>query len=367
MERVQIIGLTGPGKKRPGFKDITFQVPKGSLCGILGVPGSGARSMTRTLAGIEQPASGEIIVFGKPLAKKKKEGKIAFLAQNPAFFSELTLGENATYFAAMAGITDRKKVEAAIQEVGLEKAVDQKTAGVDAPMRLKLSWAEALIQEPELLVIEEPFLGMDPRCRACLDQGLDKMKAAACTMIIGSACFDDRLPWDKVLMVDAGKIIAEGSPETLKAHFAVETLEAVFLKATTEPWREAEALEDSESEAGQEKDNSSFQATAAMPSEAEVSEVLAETEKAEAIPVQQDKGTGISKPEASYKNDRSLRKQQKRRYWLNSRIRLCKAGQRQLVKKRSMQKQQHVTSKKHLHRVASGNTSGKHLHKGGNR
>ena len=213
---------------------MSLRVPAGEVFGILGASGSGKTTVIRLLVGLLKPRSGKVRVLGEAPSPRLAH-RIGYMPQLNALYLELSVQENVDFFARMQGLTGSSRRRAAVEEViglvGLWEQRKDTILRLSGGMRQRVSLAIALVHKPDLLLLDEPTVGLDPELRASFWDHFHKLAAAGTTLIISSHVMDDAAHCHRLGFLRDGRVIAEGSPATLRAATgrADATLEDAFL------------------------------------------------------------------------------------------------------------------------------------------
>ncbi|MGZ8563385.1 MAG: ABC transporter ATP-binding protein [Candidatus Limnocylindria bacterium] len=205
---------------------LSLRVPRGQIYGLLGPNGSGKTTLIRAILGLVEPEEGEVDVLGRRMPEREVLGRIGYMTQAAALYTDLTAEENARFFAAIAGGGD---VAAALAFVELEDRARSVVATLSGGMRTRLSLACAIVHKPELLLLDEPTVGVDPHLRVQLWAGFRSMAAAGTTIIVSSHVMDEAERCDRLGLVNRGRLLAEGSSAELLALAGTDSLEGAFL------------------------------------------------------------------------------------------------------------------------------------------
>ena len=205
---------------------LSLRVPRGQIYGLLGPNGSGKTTLIRSILGLVAPEGGEVEVLGRRMPEREVLGRIGYMTQAAALYTDLTAEENVRFFAAIAGGGD---VAAALAFVELGDRARSVVATLSGGMRTRLSLACAIVHEPELLLLDEPTVGVDPHLRVQLWTGFRKMAAAGTTIIVSSHVMDEAERCDRLGLVNRGRLLAEGSSAELLARAETDSLEGAFL------------------------------------------------------------------------------------------------------------------------------------------
>src|SRR3954466_5558501 len=176
--------------KRRVLGGLSFAVPTGQVTGLLGPSGSGKTTLMRALVGVQQVRSGEVTVLGEPAGSPALRSRVGYVTQSPSVYADLTVRENAHYFASLYG-AGAVAADAAIEAVGLSDAARQLFRDLSGGQQSRASLACALVGQPELLVLDEPTVGLDPLLREELWDQFRGLAAAGTTVIVSSHVMDE--------------------------------------------------------------------------------------------------------------------------------------------------------------------------------
>ena len=223
------VDVTG-ARKRFGpiqaLDGITLRVPRGQVYGLLGPNGSGKTTLIRAILGLVDGVEGEVTLLGTQMPDREVLARIGYMTQAAALYGDLTAEENVRFFARIHGGGD---VEAALRFVELQDRRRAVVATLSGGMRTRLSLACALVHRPEVLLLDEPTVGVDPQLRVQLWNGFRAMAAGGTTIIVSSHVMDEAERCDRLGMIRAGRLLAEGSAPDLLALAGVDRLEDAFL------------------------------------------------------------------------------------------------------------------------------------------
>lgn len=225
--------LTVVKQKNPILRGIDFTVQPGRLVGLIGPSGAGKTTMMRAIVGIQQLSSGNLTVDGVRAGSAALRGRIGYVSQGSAVYDDLTVTQNLAYFAALIG-APRAAVEAAIEQVDLGAQRKQLTATLSGGQRARVSLALALLGEPDVLVLDEPTVGLDPVLRHRLWTLFRGFAAAGKTVLISSHVMDEADRCDDVLLVRDGELLWAKSRKALLVHTKTSSTEAAFLQLVGE-------------------------------------------------------------------------------------------------------------------------------------
>ncbi|TDB76083.1 ABC transporter ATP-binding protein [Micromonospora sp. KC723] len=215
--------------RRRVLHGIGCAVPRGSVTGLLGPSGSGKTTLMRAVVGVQVVGSGSVTVLGQPAGTAALRRRVGYLTQAPSVYADLTVRENARYFSALHG---RRAADAdrAVADVGLAGAAHQLVGTLSGGQRSRASLACALVGEPELIVLDEPTVGQDPVLRADLWARFHALAAAGTTLLVSSHVMDEAARCDRLLLIRQGRLVADDTPDAVRARTGVDDLEEAFLR-----------------------------------------------------------------------------------------------------------------------------------------
>jgi ABC-type multidrug transport system ATPase subunit len=211
----------------------TFSVPRGSVVGLLGPSGCGKTTLMRAVVGVQIVAGGTVTVLGHPAGDRALRRRVGYATQNPAVYADLSVRENLRYFASVLGAR-RGDAERVIDEVGLADARDQAASSLSGGQLHRASLAIALLGEPELLVLDEPTVGLDPVLRGELWELFNELAGRGVTLLISSHVMDEAARCERLLLMREGRLLADDTPDALRAATGTQDLEEAFLHVIQE-------------------------------------------------------------------------------------------------------------------------------------
>ena len=207
---------------------LSFAVPAGQVTGLLGPSGSGKTTLMRAIVGVQQVRSGEVAVLGEPAGSPGLRTRVGYVTQAPSVYADLTVRENARYFASLYGMSARE-ADAALSDVGLTDAAGQLVRDLSGGQQGRVSLACALVGAPEVLVLDEPTVGLDPVLRVELWDRFHALAAVGTTLVVSSHVMDEAGRCDRLLLLRDGELIADSTPARLRADGRSQDLEEAFL------------------------------------------------------------------------------------------------------------------------------------------
>jgi ABC-2 type transport system ATP-binding protein len=214
--------------KRPALHDFSVRIPRGSITGLLGPSGCGKTTLIRCIVGTQLIAAGSVRVLGLPAGSAPLRHRVGYLPQNPTIYDDLRIVDNVRYFASLYGF-DNHAADSAIDRVGL---TDHRTAycgNLSGGQRTRVSLACALVCQPELLVLDEPTVGLDPVLRANLWEQFADLAGAGTTLLVSSHVMDEADHCADLLLMRDGHLVAQTTPTQLREDTGCTSLEDAFL------------------------------------------------------------------------------------------------------------------------------------------
>ena len=207
---------------------VTLDIRPGVITGLLGPSGSGKSTFLRSVVGVQIVAGGDVEVLGLPAGDAELRRRVAYVTQNPSVYGDLTVRQNLDYFARVLG-EDDAAVEESIDLVGLRRQVNQFARTLSGGQRGRASLAGALLGKPDLLVLDEPTVGLDPVLRQDLWRLFRGIADQGKTILISTHVMDEADRCDNLILMREGSIIATGSPAELRARTGVDDIEKAFM------------------------------------------------------------------------------------------------------------------------------------------
>ena len=236
-QRIQLSGVKKSFGPKEVLSAVDLTVNTGEIVGLIGPSGAGKSTAIKVMLGMEKADAGQALVLGQVMPKRKLLGQIGYMAQTDALYENLTALENLRFFGKLKGLGNQqlaKEIEHLATVVELSGALKQRVASFSGGMKRRLSLALALLGQPDLLILDEPTVGIDPALRQKIWAELAKLKAAGTSILITTHVMSEAELTDRVALLFEGKIIATDTPDRLEARYQVVTIEEVFLKAEGE-------------------------------------------------------------------------------------------------------------------------------------
>ena len=225
---VRIEGLRVRRGGRVVLPDVSLTVRKGAVTGLLGPSGSGKTTLIRAIVGVQIVEAGHVVVLGLPAGSPELRRRVAYVTQAPSVYGDLTVRENLVYFARVLGAPSAS-VEEAVRTVGLGDQADQVVRTLSGGELSRVSLATALLGDPELLVLDEPTVGLDPVLRRDLWNTFHVLAEGGAALLVSSHVMDEAERCDELVLVREGAIVAAASPQELRERTGCDDLEEAFL------------------------------------------------------------------------------------------------------------------------------------------
>jgi ABC-2 type transport system ATP-binding protein len=223
---------------RTVLDDLTFTVAAGTVTGLLGPSGCGKSTLMRSIVGVQVVAGGTIDVLGEPAGSKALRRSVGYVTQAPSVYADLTVRENLRYFAAVLGAPS-SDVDRVVEEVGLTTHVDAITGRLSGGQGARVSLAAALLGTPQLLVLDEPTVGLDPVLRRDLWALFARLADTGTTLLVSSHVMDEATRCGRLLLMRDGRILADDSPGALLERTGAPDMERAFLDLVAQSERSA--------------------------------------------------------------------------------------------------------------------------------
>ncbi|HXM56213.1 MAG TPA: ABC transporter ATP-binding protein [Candidatus Dormibacteraeota bacterium] len=207
---------------------VDLRVRRGEVYGLLGPNGSGKTTLIRCLVGLVRPDAGRVVVLGRRIPDLAVLGRVGYMTQAAALYPDLSVAENLRFFAAISGARDG--IDHALEFVDLTDRRDSVVATLSGGMRTRASLACALVHRPDLLLLDEPTVGVDPQLRVQLWDRFRSLTAAGASIVVSSHVMDEAERCDRLGLIRAGRLLAEGTADELRRRAGSDRLEDAFLR-----------------------------------------------------------------------------------------------------------------------------------------
>ena len=208
--------------------NLTMQIEPGKIVGLLGPSGSGKTTILRSIVGVQAIAAGSITILGYAAGSKELRTRIGYFTQSASIYIDLTCLENLRYFAQILGQSEIS-VHEVLELVDLTKNQKQLASSLSGGERARLALATALLGRPELLILDEPTVGLDPVLRRDLWNLFHRLADQGKTLLISSHVMDEADRCDSLFLLREGNVLASGTPDELKTNAHTDAMEQVFI------------------------------------------------------------------------------------------------------------------------------------------
>ncbi|GAA1759983.1 ABC transporter ATP-binding protein [Streptomonospora arabica] len=226
---IDVQGLRVVRGGREAVRGVDFGIPPGEVTGLLGPSGCGKSSLMRAIMGVQVVAGGTVTVLGRPAGHPGLRRRVGYAAQTPSVYADLTVAENLRYFAAVLR-APRSDAERVLAETGLAESRKQQVGRLSGGQRARASLAVALLGSPELLVLDEPTVGLDPVLREELWQMFHTLRRSGTSLLVSSHVMDEAGRCDRLLLMRQGRVVAAETPDALRERTGTPDLEQAFLR-----------------------------------------------------------------------------------------------------------------------------------------
>ncbi|MGI8433873.1 MAG: ABC transporter ATP-binding protein [Nocardioidaceae bacterium] len=207
---------------------LSATIARGRITGLLGPSGCGKTTLMRSIVGVQQIRSGTVTVLAEPAGSSGLRRRVGYVTQAPSVYADLTVRENLQFFAAVLGVS-RESIGTAVATVRLSDVTDSLVGELSGGQRSRVSLAVALLGRPDVLVLDEPTVGLDPVLRRQLWQTFAELAADGVTILVSSHVMDEAEHCDRLLLMRDGALIADDDPAALLRRTHTSDIEAAFL------------------------------------------------------------------------------------------------------------------------------------------
>jgi len=208
---------------------LSLTIRRGDVVGLLGPSGSGKTTLMRAIVGVQRVASGTLTVLGLPAGDTEARARVGYVTQAASVYNDLTVAENLNYFAALHGVSD-DAIARAFEAVDLTGFANRIVGSLSGGQRGRVSLAAALVGGPELLVLDEPTVGLDPVLRRDLWETFRSLADSGVTLLVSSHVMDEADECDSLILLREGAVIARDTPQGLRDTTGASDLGDAFLR-----------------------------------------------------------------------------------------------------------------------------------------
>lgn len=231
MTGVPAIAVRGLRIQRGGrvvLPAIDLEIAAGRVTGLVGPSGSGKSTLMRAIVGVQEKVDGTIEVLGEAAGSPSLRSRVGYVTQAPSVYADLSVAENMRYFAAIAR-AGSDRVDEVVGTVGLEGFEHRITGSLSGGQRSRVSLASALLGDPDVLVLDEPTVGLDPVIRAELWHTFHALADEGTTLLVSSHVMDEAGECDRLLLMRDGRVLRDTTPSGLREESGEQDLQRAFL------------------------------------------------------------------------------------------------------------------------------------------
>jgi ABC-2 type transport system ATP-binding protein len=210
------------------LRGVSLNVIQGAVTGLLGPSGCGKTTLMRCIVGVQKVKAGTVTVLGLPAGTPSLRRRVGYFTQSPSVYADLTVRDNVRCFAAVYGV-GRKAADQALVDVGMSDRPNQLVRALSGGQQARVSLACALLSSPDVLILDEPTVGLDPVLRQDLWSQFHELARDGTTILVSSHVMDEAGRCDRLLLMREGEIIADDTPDALRADTGTGDLEEAFL------------------------------------------------------------------------------------------------------------------------------------------
>jgi ABC-2 type transport system ATP-binding protein len=214
-------------------RDVSLDIQAGEVTGLLGPSGCGKTTLMRAVVGVQRVTAGEVEVLGRPAGSRELRPRVGYVTQAPSVYADLSVEENLAYFARVVDV-DARRVAEVLADVDLTTHAGQLVGRLSGGERARVSLAAALLNRPEVLVLDEPTVGLDPVLRRDLWAMFRALAAGGATLLVSSHVMEEAARCDRLLLMRDGVILAVATPAELRERTGSYDLEEAFLRLIEE-------------------------------------------------------------------------------------------------------------------------------------
>ncbi|GAA4739011.1 ABC transporter ATP-binding protein [Gordonia alkaliphila] len=229
---VECRGVTVKRGKHVAIDDVDAVVPRASITGLLGPSGCGKTTLMRAVIGSQRNVQGTVTVFGLPAGSAALRSRLGYVTQAASVYTDLSVRENIVYFARLQNST--ANVDEALAAVDLVDVAGQRAKNLSGGQLRRVSIASALVSRPDLLILDEPTVGLDPVLRADLWQRFRALADAGTTLLVSSHVMDEADHCDGLILLRDGKLVATTTAAEMRNSTGEQSLDEAFLKIITD-------------------------------------------------------------------------------------------------------------------------------------
>lgn len=222
-------GLVVVKERSTILKGLEFSVAAGTITGLIGPSGSGKTTLMRAIAGVQKVKDGQLVVFGEPAGSRKLRRKLGYMAQSSSVYSDLSVAQNLRYFGTLLR-AKKARINEVIDIVQLGDYRNSLVKQLSGGQQARVSLGIALLGDPELLILDEPTVGLDPLLRRDLWKLFESLAANGKTLLISSHVMDEAERCSNLLLMRDGELIWHDTREKLLEMTGASSVENAFVQ-----------------------------------------------------------------------------------------------------------------------------------------
>jgi ABC-2 type transport system ATP-binding protein len=228
-EAIEVERLVVSRGGRTVLHGLDFAIAPGRITGLLGPSGCGKTTLMRAIVGVQVVESGGVWVLGEPAGSAGVRARVGYVTQSPAVYLDLSARENLRYFAGVLG-APAARVEETLETIQLAEHAERPVRNLSGGQRARVSLGTALLGKPEVLVLDEPTVGLDPVLREDLWHTFHGLAAEGAALLVSSHVMDEAGRCDHLLLMRDGRMLADLTPDELRARTGEDDMEQAFLR-----------------------------------------------------------------------------------------------------------------------------------------
>ena len=230
---ISVRGLSKRFGEVTALDSVSLEVPSAQVLGLLGPNGAGKTTLIRILLGLTRPTAGSATVLGRPAGGPEVRARVGYMPQDLAVYADLSVEENVELFGRLYGVHGARLRERTREVLDLVRLAERRRSLVSelsGGMRRRVSFAAALLADPELLLLDEPTVGVDPELRSEFWEYFHRLTESGKTVVLTTHYLEEANRADRVVFLHAGSVLATGAPSDVKIRTGTENLEDAFLR-----------------------------------------------------------------------------------------------------------------------------------------